>query len=45
MDQDCDEAALLEVIVESAFDLHEQQFGMPGCKCVEAIAILPSAGG
>jgi hypothetical protein len=46
MEQDCDVAALLEVINESAFDLHKRQYSArQACKCLEVIGILPSAGG
>jgi hypothetical protein len=45
MEQDCDLAALLEVIKESAFDLHEQQYLAHQAASAWKHGIFPSAGG
>jgi hypothetical protein len=44
MEQDCDVAALLEVIKESGFPW-EAILGKPTSKCMEAVGVLPPEGG
>jgi hypothetical protein len=46
MEQDCDVATLVEMIKESAFGSHEQQYlAHQAARALEAIAILSSGGG